>query len=185
MIKSLLNSFTAFFLLSLLMAGCQKKGVPHEEEEIIDAVIIELPNGLPPFECTGGAPESIATFYVDEIGNSVCRAQIQNLGLTSNSGRATGIIINNQAAYDKYLTCAAAKPVIDFDNYFILAGLYRHSSCVSFKQHEVKLCDDKLIFRIDMLKGLCAGPNNVIFSMVAIKKIYSKREIIIDMQFTN
>lgn len=167
------------------MAGCQKKGVPHEEEEIIDAVIIELPNGLPPFECTGGAPESIATFYVDEIGNSVCRAQIQNLGLTSNSGRATGIIINNQAAYDKYLTCAATKPVIDFENYFILAGLYRHNSCASLKQYEVKLCDDKLIFRIDMLKGLCAGPNNVIFLMVVVEKIYEDKTIVFDMQFSN
>ena len=177
--------FAAFFTLSLFMLNCQKTATPPQEDEIIDAVIIELPDGVPPFECTGDATELISTFYASEIANGACRAMVQNLGLTANSSRGTGIIIKNQAAYEKSLTCAVSQPVIDFENYFVLAGFYRHSSCATFKQHTVMLCDGKIVFSIDMLKGLCAGPNNVIFSMVAIKKMYITKEILIDMQFVN
>src|SRR5690606_25743436 len=104
--------FAAFFTLSLFMLNCQKTATPPQEDEIIDAVIIELPEELHPFDCTGATPSSVATFYVDDITNGVCRAKVQNLSLTANSSRGTGIIIKNQAAYEKYLTCATSRPVI-------------------------------------------------------------------------
>ena len=178
-------SFTAFLLLSLLMAGCQKKGAPHEEEEeqTIDAVFMALDENAPPLNCgEGGTP--VPVFYTEEIANGFCRLEVPLVDSAAKSKRGIGAVIRNKAAFDKFFTCRETRPPIDFDKYFVLAGFYRHHSGAFFKNHEILQCGDSIFFKIHMKKGLQAATYSV-FSMVSIEKKYSNMAIHFEMEFTD
>ena len=112
MIKNLLHSFTAFLLLSLLMAGCQKKGTPVEEEEeqTFDAVFMALDGNAPPLECgEGGTP--VPVFYTEEIANGFCRLEVPLVDSAAKTKRGIGAAIKNKAAFDKFFTCRETPPL--------------------------------------------------------------------------
>ncbi len=185
MIKNLLHSFTAFLLLSLMMAGCQKKGTPVEEEDeqTIDAVFMALDENAPPLDCgEGGTP--VPVFYTEEIANGFCRLDVPLVDSAAKSKRGIGAVIKNKAAFDKFFTCREIRPPIDFDNYFVLAGLYRHHSGAFFKNHEILLCGDTIVFKVNMTKGAQAASYSV-FSMVSVEKKYSNMAIHFEMEFTD
>ncbi len=180
MIKNLLPSFTVFLLLSLAMAGCQKKGTPHDEEGIIDVVIIELPDGLPTFECTIGIPDSVTTYYTDEITTGSCLPQIQNIDLPNSSSNAIGIIIKSQASFKKLIQCNSFSGSIDFEKYFVLGGFY-YKSKAFLDSLNVFTCDNSLVFKMNMSKGV-GGDIGFVFSMAVIDRKYMDKEIFFDMQ---
>ena len=180
MIKNLQNSFTAFLLLSLLMAGCQKKVTPVEEEEIIDAVIIELPDGLPTFVCQNGIRDSVSTYYTDEITNGSCLPQISNIDIPKGSSDAVGIIIKSRESFKRLIKCNSFYGSIDFEKYFILAGFY-YKSKAFLDSLNVFTCDNSLVFKMNMSKGV-GGDIDFVFSMAVIDRKYMNKEIFFDMQ---
>lgn len=167
------------------MANCQKTATPpqEEEEEIIDAVFMALDEDAPPVECgEGGTP--IATYYSEEIANGFCRLEVPLIDSAAKSKRGIGAIIRNQAAFNKYFTCRETLPSIDFENYFVLAGLYRHHSGASFKKQALTQCGDTIVFKMEMRKGLQAAPYSI-FSMAAIEKKHYNKKILFNMEFTD
>ena len=183
MIKSLPHSFTALLLLSLMVTGCQKKGAPHEEEEeqTIDAVFMALDENAPPLNCgEGGTPVPI--FYTEEIANGFCRLEVPLVDSAAKSKRGIGAVIKNKAAFDKFFTCRETRPPIDFDNYFVLAGIYGHtSSPVILIQKEVSVCNNKLLFKMELGAGIAAQPGGI-FIMIAIERKYIDKDVLIDMR---
>ncbi len=181
--KKIIAPFLILLFCSLLMVGCEKTPTPpeEEEEETADAIISELPEENTPFECTEGDPEPVSTFYTDEIANGICRTKIHNLGLTSGSSRAIGIIIKNQEAYDKYVQCSEFANTLDFDKYFVLVGVFRNYMTF-LNSSDIFTCNNKIIFKINMVRGIGGDVGHHAFSMVVIEKKYINQEIVFDMQ---
>ena len=180
MTKNFPTNFAVFLLFSVLITGCQKKDTTHGEEEINEAVIVELSEGLPPFECAGSAPELITTVYTNEIANGACLPQIQNFDLPIGSGNAFGIIIKNQASFQKLIKCNSFPGSIDFNKYFVLAGFY-YKSKTFLDSLTLFTCDNNLVFKMDMSDGV-GGDVGFVFSMAVVDRKYLGKEIVFDMQ---
>ncbi len=176
--KNLLNPFTVLLFCSLLMVGCEKSPAPppEEEEEIVDVIEVAIKENTAPYICGESSSVPIETFYNNEFERGTCFKNIKT------PSRIVGVIIKNQAAYEKYMGCSSALPLIDFDNYFIIGGLFRNTSC-SKEAHEenISLCSNKIIYKAIVRKGICAGPS-ITTSLVVIEKKYSSSEVVFDLQ---
>lgn len=146
-------------LLALLTASCQKEGI--------------LQN------CDGETVQNIETFYAEEFKNIPCG--LQNIG---NDKKEVNLVITNQADFEKYISCSGQLPVIDFDKYFILSGVYIHHQCAVFNGQQVSICNNKIIYSVRMLEQDCQAFTTVYYATV-IEKKYRNLPIEFDVQFKN
>lgn len=152
--------FTVSFLfLTLPTFGCQNECIPQD--------------------CSGDNAQSIETFYSEEFAGAPCG--LQNI---DNDKKEVNLILTTQTDFDKYFNCAAQLPVIDFDNYFILAGMYRHHQCAVFDSQSVSVCNNKIKYSVTMLEQDCQAITSVFYATV-IEKEYNNLPIDFDVQFKN
>lgn len=153
--KTLKNTTGILFLI-LLAFGCQNESIPQD--------------------CSGDVALFLQTYYSEEFKNTQC--EFQNI---DNNEKQVNLVIASQADFDKYFTCSD-QLTIDFDKYFILAGVYRHHQCAIFDNQQVFLCNDKVVYRVRMLEQDCLAVMSVFYATV-IEKKYSDRSIEFDVQF--
>jgi hypothetical protein len=157
-----LQNFTpGVILLALLITGCQTESIPQNCEERDDHP--QLP-----------------TFYTEEFRGSSCWLQ-KNI---ESDKKQVDFVITNQADYEKHILCSGAPPVVDFEKYFILAGVYRHHQCALFHSQHVSICNNKIFFRVRMLEQICQAPMAVVY-ITALEKKYSNLDIEFDVRFKN
>ncbi len=150
---------TILLLLSVLSGSCQ-------EESMIQ-------------NCEGENGQRIDTFYNEELGNLPC--SLQNINPDT---KEVNLIIKTKADYEKYFTCSAELPTLDFEKYFILAGRYRHHQCAVFDRQQVLLCNNKLIYKVEMLELICAAFTDVYYFTV-IERKYEGLQVVFDVGFKN
>lgn len=92
--------------------------------------------------------------------------------------------IKTQSDYENYFACSSPLPEIDFENYFILAGRYRHRQCAVFDSQQVLLCNNRIVYRVRMLEQICAAFTNVYYFTVLEKK-YSNWPVEFDVKLIN
>ncbi len=129
-------------------------------------------------DCDGDNAQPIDTFYESDFEELNC--QFQNLEL---NGKETQLIIKNQDEYENYFDCIEELPAIDFDEYFILAGVYSHHQCAILHSKSVVICDNRLIYRVRILEQICAALTSVPYFTV-LNKTYVNMDIKFDVQFT-
>jgi hypothetical protein len=144
--------------LILMAVSCQKEAL--------------IPN------CEGDNAKQVESFYIDELESTPCG--LQNI---EGNEKETNLVITTQADFEKYFTCSEQLP-IDFDKYFILAGMYRHHQCASFDSQQVSICNNEIVYKVRMLKQICHAPIAVFYATV-IEKKYSALPVEFDVQFKN
>ncbi|MDO9553746.1 hypothetical protein [Rhodonellum sp.] len=157
--KSKSKAVTILLLLTVLSGSCQ-------EESMIQ-------------NCEGENGQRIETFYNEELREIPC--SIQNINPDT---REVNLVIKTQADYDKYFTCSAELPTVDFEKYFILAGRYRHHQCAEFNRQQVFICNNKLIYKVEMHELICAAFTNV-FYVTVIERKYEGLQVVFDVGFKN
>ncbi len=155
--KNQCKTMPILILFTLLSGSCQE-----------EAMILN---------CEGENVQRIDTFYDDELENIPC--SIQNINPDT---KEVNLVIKTQADYEKYFTCSNELPVIDFEKYFILAGRYRHQQCAVFDRQQVLLCNNKLIYKVEMLELICASFTNVFYATV-IEREYEGLSVVFDVGF--
>lgn len=153
--KTLENIKGSILLLLLFAFGCQNESIPQD--------------------CSGDSVQPLQTFY-SEFSNTQCEFQA-----IDNAEKQVNLVITAQADFDKYLTCSD-QLTIDFDKYFILAGVYRHNQCAIFDNQQVFLCNNKVVYKVRMLEQDCLAVTSVFYATI-IEKKYSVLSIEFDVQF--
>lgn len=126
--------------------------------------------------CEGDQAQPVEQFFEDDFNVAICR--LQNIEISSGENN---LIIRNQDDYEKYVTCNGDLPNIDFDNYFILAGIFSHHQCAVFDNQSVELCENRLIYRVSILEQICFKPILIQY-LTVINKKYEKMKIEFDIQ---
>lgn len=127
-------------------------------------------------DCDGDNVQQVESFYIDEFESTPCG--LQNI---EGNEKETHLVINTQADFEKYFTCAE-QLAIDFEEYFILAGMYRHHQCALLDSQQVSICNNKIVYKIRMREQICQAPSAVFYSIV-IKKKYRALPVEFDVQF--
>lgn len=145
-------------LLSILTGSCQ-------QEEVIQ-------------NCEGDNTQYLETFYSEEFLSIPCG--LQNIESDENE---VNLVITNQTDFEKYFTCAEQLD-IDFEEFFILAGMYRHRQCAVFDSQQVLFCNNKIVYRVRILEQICAAFTNVYYFAV-IDRQYKNLPVVFDVKFSN
>lgn len=155
--KNIFKTMTFLLLLTGLTGSCQNEAIP---------------------DCEGENAKQVESFYMDEFENTPC-------GLQNNKGneKETNLVITTQKDFETYITCSEQVP-IDFDKYFILAGVYRHHQCALFDSQHVSICNNKIVYKVKMLEQICQAPTPVFYA-VAIEKKHSSLPVEFHVQFKN
>lgn len=157
--KTLNNITSSILLLTLLTNGCQNESIPQS--------------------CEGDNAQYLTTFYSDEFEGASCGLQsVENDEIEIN------LVITNQTDFEKYIFCSVQPPVIDFEKFFILTGVYRHHQCALFDSQQVSVCNNKIIYKVRMLEQICQAAIPV-FYITVIEKKYSNLPVEFDVQFKN
>lgn len=130
-------------------------------------------------DCSGDNAQSIDTYYENDFETAFC--QLQNIDI---SKEEIHLIIKSQTDFEKHVSCTEDLPKIDFDQYFVLAGIYRHHQCAAFDQQSVLLCGNNLIYRVRLLEQDCLAAIPVLYFTV-IGKEFDDNEIEFDVEFSN
>lgn len=93
------------------------------------------------------------------------------------------LIIDSQKVLDKHFSCQEDFE-IDFDNYFILAGRYTYKSCFSIISEELFICNNTLIYQVNLNELVCDAVTTENYFKVIERKYY-KRKIHFDVNFNN
>ncbi len=145
--------------LTLLTTGCQTESIPQN--------------------CEGDNAPYLSTFYSDEFKDISCG--LQNV---DGEKKQVNLIITNQSDFEKFIFCSIQPPVIDFEKYFVLTGVYRHHQCARFDSQQILICNNKVIYKVRMQEEICQAAIPV-FYIIAIEKKYSNLDIEFDVQFKN
>lgn len=129
--------------------------------------------------CEGENGQRIETFYNQELEDLPC--SLQNINPDT---REVNLVIKTQGDYIKYFSCSAELPTLDFEKYFILAGRYRHQQCAVFDRQQVLLCNNKIIFKVEMIEQDCLDLTNV-FYVTVIERKYEGLQGVFDVGFKN
>ncbi|MFD2036923.1 hypothetical protein ACFSKL_19115 [Belliella marina] len=155
--KTIFKTMSGLFLLTVLIGSCQNEINP---------------------DCEGDNAHQVESFYIDEFESASCG--LQNIG---GNEKETNLVITTQADFEKYFTCSE-QLTIDFDEYFILAGMYRHQQCAEFDSQQVLLCNNRIVYKVRMLEQICQAPIAVFYSTV-IEKKHNALPVEFDVQFKN
>lgn|SRR5690554_3780860 len=149
----------SFLFLPLLTFGCQDESIPQD--------------------CAGDKTQFIETFYSEEFASIPCG--LQN---AESDEKEVNLVITTQTDFEKYFTCSAQLPVIDFDKYLIFAGTYRHHQCAVFDSQSVSVCNNKINYRVTILEQACDAFTSIFYATV-IEKEYIYLPVNFDVQFKN
>lgn len=127
-------------------------------------------------DCLGDQAKPVEQFFEGGFDAAGCR--LQNLEFSSGENN---LIIKNQSDFEKYVTCNNDLPNINFDKYFILAGVYSHHQCAIFDNQSVVLCDNRLKYKVKLKEQICFKPTDVKYFTV-ISKSYESMKIDFDIQ---
>ena len=131
--------------------------------------------------CDGDNAQPIETFFDSDFDSAICQLNAQNI---DQSEKETHLIIKTQNDFERYVNCTENAPTIDFDKYFVLAGVYRHHHCALIDRQSVVLCKGKLIYRVRLLELDCPSFTSVTYFTV-MSKDYDSKEVEFDVQFVN
>jgi len=122
---------------------------------------------------------SIEKFFEDEFRALDCSPE----DLQGNS-MSEIYVIKNQSDYIKHIHCSADLPEVNFDDYFILAGVYKHHQCAIFESQSVVVCGDQLIHTVFLLEQDCLAITPVSY-MTAVSREFESKAIRFEVQFSN
>lgn len=131
--------------------------------------------------CEGDNAQPVETFFTEDFEIATCQLNAENI---DHSEKETHLIIKTQSDFEKYVSCTENAPTIDFDEYFVLAGIYRHQQCAIFDRQSVVLCEERLIYRVRLLEQDCLAITSVTYFTV-ISKDHDSKEVEFDVQFSN
>jgi len=146
---------------------------------LLAALLSSCQNDVVTENCTGENAQILKTFYSDEIAVVPC--SLQNIDIDD---KEVNLVISNQVDFEKYFTCSEQLPEIDFEKYYILAGMYRHNQCAVFDKQQVTVCNNKIIYKVWMLEPICAAFTNVYYFAVIDRK-YKDLPVEFDVKFKN
>ena len=146
---------------------------------LLGALLICCQNEVMTENCTGENTKILNTFYSDEFAVVPC--SLQNI---DSEVREVNLVIKNQKDFENYITCSAQLPEIDFEKYFILAGMYKHNQCAVFDSQQVLLCNNRIVYRVGMLEQVCAAFTNVYYFAV-IDRQHVNLPVVFDVKFSN
>mgnify|MGYP006902059207 CR=1 FL=1 len=130
-------------------------------------------------DCLGDQAKPVEQLFEGGFDAAGCR--IQNIEFSSGENN---FVIKNQSDYEKYVTCNNDLPNIDFDKYFILAGVYSHHQCAIFDNQSVELCDNRLKYKVKLKEQICFKPTDVKYFTV-IERKYQNLPVVFDVNFSN
>ncbi len=148
-----------YILMALQITGCQTESIPQN--------------------CEGDNAQYLPTFYSSEFTSVSC-----GLRNVDNEQKEINLIITNQADFEKYIFCSSQPPVIDFEKYFILTGVYRHHQCAVLDSQQILICNSKIIYKVNIQEQICQAAIPV-FYITAIEKKYSHFDIEFNVRFKN
>jgi len=123
--------------------------------------------------------QPIETFFEDEFRALNCSPEdLQGDSLSEI------YVIKNQSDYIKHILCSADLPEVNFDDYFILAGIYSHHQCAIFKSQSVVICGDQLIHTVFLLEQDCLAVTPVSY-MTAVSRKFENKAIRFEVEFVN
>jgi len=155
--KNIFRTMTILFFLTSVTGSCQTEVDP---------------------DCDGNNVQQIESFYIDEFESTPCG--LQNI---EGNEKETHLVITTQTDFEKYFTCSE-QMAIDFDKYFILAGMYRHHQCAAFDSQQVLMCNNRIIYKVRLLEQICAALTNVSYYVV-IDRQYENLPVVFDVKFSN
>jgi len=123
--------------------------------------------------------QSIDTFYDAEFLALNCGPK--NL---EGYGMSEVYEIKSQSDYIEYITCSSDLPEFNFEDFFILAGVYRHHQCAIFDSQSVVVCGDQLIYTVFLLEQDCHAVTPVPY-MTAVSREFENKAIRFEAQFVN
>jgi hypothetical protein len=131
--------------------------------------------------CDGDNAQPIETFFDSDFDSAICQLNAQNI---DQSEKETHLIIKTQNDFERYVNCTEDVPEIDFNEYFILAGMYRHHQCTVFDRQEVLLCDNRIVYKVELLEQICAALTNVSY-FVVIDRQYENLPFVFNVKILN
>ena len=158
--KTLKNTSVITLLLILTATSCHHETVTQKN-------------------CEGDNTTVLKTFYSEEFSSVPCN--LQNI---ESGNKEVNLVITKQEDLEKYFTCHEQLPKIDFDAYFILAGRYTHNNCAVFASQQVLICNNRIIYKVRMLRQDCTAITSVFYATV-IEKKYNTLPVDFDVQFKN
>jgi len=118
--------------------------------------------------CDGDRAQPVEQFYEDEY--DVANCQFKNLEIKAGENN---FVIKNQNDYEKFVTCNDDLPNIDFDKYFILAGVYQHHQCATLVNQQILNCNGKINFNVKIEETDCLVITEVTY-LVVLERKYEK-----------
>jgi hypothetical protein len=131
--------------------------------------------------CDGDNAQPIETFFDSDFDSAICQLNAQNI---DQSEKETHLIIKTQNDFERYVNCTEDVPEIDFNEYFILAGMYRHHQCAVFDRQEVLLCNNRIVYEVELFEQICAALTNVSY-FVVIDRQYENLPFVFNVKILN
>jgi len=126
--------------------------------------------------CTEENTFSIDLKFVEGLSSKECGL------LDAPRGQNYLVIIKSRSELEKNLRCFSEFQGVDFNNYFIIAGQYAHSSCILFDSQVMRICQNKIIHDVTLQEQVCQAPTDIPYFAV-IEKRYQDFELITNIKF--
>jgi hypothetical protein len=127
--------------------------------------------------CDGEMAFQVQTFLTEEF--EACG--LQNL---DHRQKEVNLIIKTQAEFEKYVSCQPQSDPIDFNEFFLLAGRYKHQQCVRFDRQEVTICENRIFYTVNLMEQDCYSISDV-FYFALIDRKFEDLEVKFNVKFKN
>lgn len=128
-----------------------------------------------PEKCLGEDAFLVETFYNEELLQFPCAILPED-----ESYGARNFIITTQDEFDETFICNDGFPTIDFNQYFVLAGRFRYRDDASLQSQSVILCENKLVYNVEIKKSILNSITNVFYYQV-VDREYLNKDIIFNV----
>lgn len=142
---------------------------------LVGVVFISCEPSFNPENCSGEDSLQIETFYNEEFQQFPCAIQLDD-----ESFGIRNFIIKSQEEFENIMSCNAGSPLIDFNEYFVLAGRFRYKDSASLQSQSVIICDNRLVYNVEIQKSILNSITNTFYYLV-ISREYINYEIIFNV----
>lgn len=142
---------------------------------LVGTALISCEPSFDPEKCLGEDPFLVETFYNEELLQFPCAILLED-----ESYGARNFIITTQDEFDEIFNCNDGFPTIDFNQYFVLAGRFRYRDDASLQSQSVILCENKLVYNVEIKKSILNSISNVFYYQV-VDREYLNRDIIFNV----
>jgi hypothetical protein len=131
-----------------------------------------------PENCTGENKVALEPINVEGLNFEGCGF------LDATNEQEYRVIIKSKAEFEKYINCSTISSLVDFNKYFILAGSYNHRQCAILDNQQVSICNDILVYNVNLREQDCFATTRVNY-LVVIKNKYINLPVKFEVEFLN